>query len=211
VDFGVNESVVLDIGANRGGFAGNVLLRAPLARVFCFEPNPDLQGELQRKALKFGKHRGHPRCEVIEAAVGEQDCQAELMVTGLAAASSLLPVSETCLKGWPSADFSLVRRQQVQVRRLDNFLESKGIGKVQLLKLDVQGFELAALRGCSARLRDVRHIVCEVQFHSLYEGAPLWHEIVNFLKPYGFNPVVMDGFCFGPDGQPLQADLLLKR
>jgi hypothetical protein len=60
-------------------------------------------------------------------------------------------------------------------------------------------------------LQDVEYIVCEVQFVPLYQGAPLWHEIVTYLAGFGFHPVLMDGFCFAPDGHPLQADLLLKR
>lgn len=211
VNFGFRECVVLDVGANRGGFAGNILLRAPLARVYCFEPNIELQDGLRAKAHSYGRHRGRPRCEVVEAAVGEEEGFLELLVTGLAAASSLLPVAEASVRGWPAADFSIVGRQSVRVCRLDSFMDSNGIDGVKLLKLDVQGFELAALKGCCHRLCDVEYIMCEVQFSRLYEGAPLWHEIVSFLKLHSFFPVVMDGFCFAPDGSPLQADILLKR
>lgn len=211
VDFGHAESVVLDVGACCGGFAGNVLVIAPLSRVFSFEPNQAIQELLRMNAASFGMHHGRPRCEVIEAAAGESQGCLEFLVTGLPEASSLLPIAQSAIAGWPGADFSVTERQRVQVLRLDDFMDSRGIDVVKLLKLDVQGYELSALRGCSRRLRDIEYIICEVQFCRLYEGAPLWQEIVAYLDPFGFSPIVMDGFCFAPDGQPLQADILFKR
>ena len=62
IDFGSKECVILDVGANRGGFAGNILLHAPLATVHCFEPNQELYLELKNKATLFGRNLGKPRC-----------------------------------------------------------------------------------------------------------------------------------------------------
>ena len=208
VDFGSTDCVVLDVGANRGGFASNILLRAPLATVHCFEPNEALLPSLRASATKFGRNGPNARCIVAGVAAGEDDGSANLIVTEFAAASSLLAVSTHAREGWPGADFAEQRRVPVEVIRLDNYLDKNGIGSVKLLKLDVQGFELAALKGCSRRLRDVQYVVCEVQFVALYDDAPLWHEIVSFLGSHDFEPVVMDGFCFAPDGRPLQADML---
>lgn len=42
VQFGARECVVLEVGANRAGFAGELLAQAPLATVHCFEPKADL-------------------------------------------------------------------------------------------------------------------------------------------------------------------------
>lgn len=211
VDFGAGRCVILDVGANRGGFAGNVLLRAPLATVYCFEPNRDVLPGLVASADRFGMQSGKPRCVVVAAAAGEWPGKEDLIVTGLAAASSLLPVSDCTRAGWPLSDFSERERQSVEVLRLDDYLDQHQLGKIKLLKLDVQGFELSALKGCARRLADIEYIVCEVQFVPLYDGAPLWWEIVFYLKGFGFDVMVMDGFCFGPDGSPLQADLLLRR
>jgi FkbM family methyltransferase len=210
VDFGTSRCVVLDVGANRGGFAGDVLLRAPLARVHCFEPNANLLPELERKARSFGTMAGAPRCVVVAAAAGDRDEQRTLHVTAMAAASSLLPVAERARSGWPSVDFSEREVQQVAVVHLDSYLAANAIAQVKLLKLDVQGFELHALRGCGERLRDVEYVHCEVQFAPLYDGAPTWLDIVDYLRPFRFKPLVMDGLCFAPDGQPLQADLLFQ-
>ncbi|MCA9052372.1 MAG: FkbM family methyltransferase [Planctomycetaceae bacterium] len=211
IDFGRRRCVVLDVGAHAGGFAGDVLVRAPMAEVHCFEPNSDVFGRLQAAADRYGMWAGSPRCLTNRCAVGSISETRELHVTQLTTASSLLVVSNSAKCGWPQADFTESRRECVSVIRLDEYLAEQGIAQVKLLKLDVQGYELEALRGCGNRLRQIEYIVAEVQFERLYESAPLWGDIVGYTRTQGFEPVVMDGFCFGPDGQPLQADILLRR
>jgi FkbM family methyltransferase len=210
VDFGKRRCTVLDVGANVGGFAGNVLLRAPMATVHCFEPNAELEGRLRDNAARYGKLGNRPRCVVKMTGVGEVDAQRELIVTGLHAASSFLNVTETLRQGWPTTDFNEKRRELVEMVTLEGYLERERIDRVKLLKLDVQGYELGVLKGCGGRLRQMEYILAEIQFRQLYDGAPLWHEIVYFVREFGFQPIVMDGFCFAPDGQPLQADILLR-
>lgn len=211
VDFGTTAGHVLDVGANRGGFASEVLVRAPLMSVHCFEPNSDLAKRLTSKAEVWGLLNGAPRATVHRCAVGSEVTTQELIVTEFHAASSLLSVTDATRHGWPEADFNEARRETVDVIRLDGFLDNHEIDQVVLLKLDVQGFELEALKGCGEALARVQHVICEVQFQPLYESAPLWHEIVQHCQTFGLDPVVMDGFCFGAKGEPLQADLLLKR
>lgn len=210
VEFGRERCVVLDVGAHKGGFAGDILLRAPLAEVHCFEPNPNILPPLKANAARYGTFRNRPRCVVSSCAVGDVEQSQPLIVTGLSSASSLLAVTDNVRSGWPDANFAEQSRTSVQVVRLDRYLATASIDFVKLLKLDIQGYELAALRGCGDRLRDIEYIIAEVQFCELYAGAPLWHELANYCISAGFTPVVMDGFCFGPSGAPLQADILFQ-
>ena len=211
VDFGKRPCVILDIGANCGGFAGNILLRCPLAQVHCFEPNPDVLPRLRENAARYGTLNGSPRCHVRAVGVGSSTDKRELIVTGLRAASSFLAVADAARTGWPDADFEEQRRQLVSIVRIDEYLDQQEVASVKLMKLDVQGFEREALEGCGERLHNIEYIVSEVQFQRLYHSAPLWYEIVDYVRGFGFKPIVMDGFCFAPDGAPLQADILLQR
>ena len=211
VDFGSSRCIILDVGASRGGFASNILIRAPLSEVHCFEPNPEIAAVLESSAQRFGRLKGAPRCIVNAVGVGNRVETRKLIVTQMHEASSFLALRQVTRDGWPNMDFAQVADPNVDIIRLEDYLNDRNISAVKLLKLDVQGFELEALRGCGERLRDVEYVISEIQFTHLYENAPLWNEIVAYLDDYEFRPVVMDGFCFSPEFQPLQADILFKR
>jgi hypothetical protein len=55
-----------------------------------------------------------------------------------------------------------------------------------LLKLDVQGYELEVLKGAEKALRQMSAILIEVNFIDIHKGAPLIDELVLFLRDKGF-------------------------
>ncbi|UCE49370.1 MAG: FkbM family methyltransferase, partial [Phycisphaerales bacterium] len=58
---------------------------------------------------------------------------------------------------------------------------------IELIKLDIQGAELKALRGAARMLEDSTLIVyTEICFNPLYEGGALYGEIDLLLRDYGF-------------------------
>jgi hypothetical protein len=99
---------------------------------------------------------------------------------------------------------------EVRVERLDD-LEALWAGRCsQLLKLDVQGFELNALRGATAALRTCSYVYAECSEIPLYEGQALRSEVERFLSAEGF---AVTG-CFNRQwsgGQLIQADYLFSR
>lgn len=121
VDFGGVSSTVLDVGANLGGFASQVLVRAPLMTVHCFEPNQELVHELNQKATRWGKYGGKPRAIINPVGVGSVNEIKELIVTDMHAASSFLPTSKASEDGWPMVNFGEARREKVQIVRLDDY------------------------------------------------------------------------------------------
>ena len=52
--------------------------------------------------------------------------------------------------------------------------------------MDIQGAELDALKGLGDKLKNVKLIAMETQYHSGYIGAPTWFDIDPFLKENGF-------------------------
>ena len=76
--------------------------------------------------------------------------------------------------------------EEVQIKRLDDILVQRGVTKIDLLCLDIQGFELEALRGLGDLLRQVTYIITETpKGESLYE-APNEEEVMNFFHQHGF-------------------------
>ena len=99
----------------------------------------------------------------------------------------------------------------VEVRPLSAFIDRSQVESPALLKLDVQGFELEALRGCESLLSCFDYIYVECSFFELYENQPLAEVISSYLLNKGF--IFLDSFntVYESNSRPVQADFLFAR
>ena len=137
-------NVVLDIGASWGLYASRLARMAgPTGRVHAFEPLPVNWGSLEAIAL------GAPNVAIHRVALSDHNGEARLYI----------PVAEgrrivTRASFAIPPDRSSVRHEVVPVRaaRLDEVLGGAG-PPVAFIKCDVEGHELAVLRGAETTLR----------------------------------------------------------
>ena len=98
--------------------------------------------------------------------------------------SFLTPNSEFINQGFHRPErFDVVEQIDIQVVPMDDYFEE---GVSNILKLDVQGFELEVLQGANRILENAVSVELEVEFQELYKNQPLFGEISNFLNSKGF-------------------------
>lgn len=161
--------VVVDVGGHIGAFALLAARRvAPGGRVLVFEPGPD-NLEFLRENLRLNP--GLP-VRLFECALAEAPGEADLFLadpgTGNPAANTLV-------------DSPGRRRVRVPVRTLDEVLAAEGVGRVDHLKIDVEGAELRVLAGAAQSLGLVRRVVLEI-----HEPKVSTAEVEAFLTARGF-------------------------
>lgn len=152
--------VVFDVGSNVGEYSDLVLSvadqrRQPVA-LHVFEPSPRCLDALRRKFAARADVR------IVGAAASDRAGAAALH--GGAAGSS--QASLLVRDGSPDAGGGAV---EVPLVRLGDYLAEKGVARVDLLKLDVEGSELAALRGLGGQLRP--EVIDVIQFE--YGGTAM--------------------------------------
>ncbi|EQD33523.1 methyltransferase, FkbM family, partial [mine drainage metagenome] len=113
----------------------------------------------------------HARVTLPACAVGERAGTASMHVSARDDSSSLLPIGREQTRIFPGTQEA--GRAAVEVRRLEDGLQRADIAAPALLKLDVQGYELQALRGCETLLDAFAWVYCECSFVELYEGQAL--------------------------------------
>jgi FkbM family methyltransferase len=201
VPFDPATRTVIDVGASRGQFALFARQAFPAARVICFEPLPG-PGDKLREVLGGD-------VELISAAVGERPGTAVINVSGRDDSSSLLPIGPRQETEFPGT--AMTGTAEVTVTTLDQALADRELVRPCLLKVDVQGFELAALRGGTTTLASVDQVLVECSFVELYEGQPLADEVVSFLVQRGFRLRGIHAPTYSSDHSAVQADFFFVR
>jgi FkbM family methyltransferase len=172
--------VWIDVGAHHGETTLGYANHNPGLTIYAFEPN------LRAAATLIGRA---PNFVVLPVAVAETDGSADFHINAFDAASSLLPMDENARSSWDGGEqLESQKTVTVPTLRLDTFFELAGIARVDLLKIDAQGADLAVLRSAGARLRDVAKISMEVDIspRRLYVGSASREEVLDFLTTAGF-------------------------
>jgi FkbM family methyltransferase len=152
----IRPEVVVDIGANRGQFALVARHCYPVALIRSFEPLP---GPAKVFRSVFA---GDGRVQLHESAIGMQTGSTEIHVSACDDSSSLLPIGAEQNRLFPGT--AETGTQSIRVGRLTEFITANEISSPALLKLDVQGFEIAALQGCEGLLDRFAWVYCECSF-----------------------------------------------
>jgi FkbM family methyltransferase len=180
-----HRPVIVEAGAHNGCSTVELARLKPGAFVHAFEPVPRLFQELTRRA----SHLPNVRC--YELALSERTTQATMYISGGGgdASSSLLPPKEHLLID-PHILFE--EQQTVSSTTLEEWAKANGVDRVDFFWLDMQGGELAALKGGEELLRSSSLIYSEVNLIENYAGGPLYHEVRSWLGRRGFSVAQVD-------------------
>jgi FkbM family methyltransferase len=193
--------VIYDIGANVGTWSLLAKSLIPGAQIHAFEPLP----KHQRGFLDNFSSREDVTLHSI--ALGSANAAETLHVTDFSDASSMLPPNEASRSQFGVREVSQL---PLQVFRLDDYRLEKQLPLPDLIKLDIQGYELEALKGAPECLRSAKAIIAEVSFIEYYDGQCLFHDLAAYLAEFG---LFIRAFGVNtPTGKPvMQTDVLFMR
>jgi FkbM family methyltransferase len=196
---------VIDGGANEGQWATELRRGGYPGLIVSFEPVSASFDRLQERAA------GDALWKCVKAALSDKDGIAAINVAGNSVSSSLLPMSPTHVLVAPESAY--VGIEEVRTLRLDGVAGSMFAPGTRLaLKLDVQGFEAAALAGATESLRDVYLIECELSVVPLYDGQLLYLDLISRLRGLGFRLASLsEGMIDVNQGRVLQLDGVFVR
>jgi FkbM family methyltransferase len=169
-------SVIYDIGANVGTWILLAKALVPEARIEAFEPLPKHQAEFLQNLT------GRADVTLHSIAIGSDNATKTFHSTDFSDASSFLPPSEA---SWSQFGVCEVQQFPLSVVRLDDYRRDRQLLRPDLIKLDIQGFELEALRGAPECLTSAKAVITEVSFIEYYDGQCLFHDLVAHLARFG--------------------------
>ncbi len=164
---------VFDVGANRGGFSRMILavFANTNVQVHLFEPSRTLFEDLSKQMTDRG---------VVLNAVALSDQTGE----GTLHTSPLHPSLGSLHAREISAETSLPLEERVALDTVDTYCQKHDIPHVHFLKMDVEGHEMAVLRGASAMLSSGHVSIIQFEFGGAnLDSRTYFRDFWNLLTP----------------------------
>ena len=181
------ESWVVDGGFFKGTFALKAIENLESVQCIGFEPNRKLFEQWQESSFSRNE------CIILEnLALGGQCGEASYFSSdSFPATNSLLPrpLSASSVDPYYPRGAGLKKESEnINIVSLDQYFLSRSVSEIFLLKLDLQGGELEALRGAENLLKkgSISVVFVEAVFVEKYEKQPLLKDLWNFLSGFGY-------------------------
>ena len=158
----------IDVGANKGDFTLQAArLTGSSGIVISIEPEPENRSILER-SLELNRY-GNIR--VLSLALSDRDGIANLQIGATSGSHTL------------STQFNRSRSVAVPTRTLDSVVMEQRLARVDMIKIDVQEWELEVLRGAEQTIRANPQLVVLLDLPQRIERR---RAIAEFLAPFGF-------------------------
>lgn len=186
---------VVDVGANIGQF-GLALRKVGFeGTILSFEPMRQARAKLEQVAVQ------HPPWKVFPTALGSRAEKKRLQIFKDDTFSSFHSITADGARIFGSY-VQAQAEEVVKIETLDRLFIAnmkKEINGPVLLKTDTQGHDLEVLQGSVEFLKQTSVVLTEAAVEVIYEGAPAFTEVFQFLKQKGFEASGFYPFSHRPE------------
>jgi len=169
-----DDEVFLDVGANVGYYTLRSSSNFPKNKVIAIEAHPDTFSALKKNVIEINKLKN---VILINCAVYHSKKNLKIFeIGGESGRSSLYRPTDRFI--------------EINGDTLDNILSDNQINEKLVVKMDIEGGEVDALKGAEKSLDNCRKIIVEIHDDNL-------QEVKNILKRKGFDIEVLNV----PDGE----------
>jgi FkbM family methyltransferase len=187
-----SNPVIIDCGAHYGGDS-ITWVKIANATVHAFEPSPQIYNLLTQNVSRIEEIKCYP------IALSNINGKAKFFISeGESDGSSSLLSPKEHLNDHPNVIFN--KTIEVDTITLDSWAERYKIKKVDMLWLDMQGFEMQMLMASDTILDTIQVIHTEVSMKNTYDGVILYPELKKWLESKSFTvklECIPEGYDFG--------------
>ena len=178
----VQSPIIFDIGANIGQTIDIYRKLFPSSKIFAFEPFKDSFDKVNKKTKE------DINTKVFKLALGSICGSQTFHINSSSPTNSLLVTDRHGPKVWGQGLLETVETIEVDVIKLDEFLDNNKIEYIDLVKMDVQGAEHLVLEGASEALEKnkIGIIYTEIITLPTYVGQKRFHEMLQIFEKNNF-------------------------
>ena len=180
---GISSPIVFDVGANTGQSVRSITTLLGSCEVHSFEPGPVAFRQFETATREI------PNLHRVNAAVGSVSGRQVFLENTYSDMSSFLRPAKAA---WGN----VISKTLVDVITIDEYTERHNVERIDLLKIDTQGYELEVLKGATRAMlaARIRLIYLEVIFSEMYDDLPPFDVMYRFLLDHGFGLVAFYEF-----------------
>ena len=183
---GLQCETILDVGANKADWSRIASQIFNQSEFFLIEPQIEMKNYLE----KFCEE--HAGSKYFINGAGRKSGVLSLTIWDYLMGSSFLPNTET--------SFADKKRREIDIITIDDLISNGRISNPEIVKIDVQGFELEVLRGAELLFGHTEAFILEVSLFSFDDvpGQPEFWEVASFMKERGYVAYDFCGFLRRP-------------
>jgi len=190
-------NVIIDVGAHKGETILNFLKNLKIQNIYSFEASNKTYKSLEINVKKIKKKYYQTNIEIFNIGIGNSNAQKifnELPDSNSSTFnlidqnSSYFIRKNKILSFFFNKKFSIEKNLISQIK-LSQFIEKKRIKKINILKIDTEGYELDVIKGLGTNIQLVEFIYFEHHYDNMIKKNYKFSEIHDFLLTNGFQKV----------------------
>ena len=199
---GTNNLIIFDVGAHYGESVVKYLKHFKNSKIYSFEPFED-SFKILNETVK-----NETNVETLNIALGNLVGFVDFHINKSSATNSILPTHKNGSITWSENLLDTLVNIKVPSSTIDDFVEKKGIDKIDILKLDTQGTEYLIIEGARETIKKgrIRIVYMEIIILPTYQGQKYFDEILLLMRVNGFKLFKMYDFSFNRFGELRQVD-----
>tara|TARA_B100000674_G_scaffold471250_1_gene459869 strand:- start:24 stop:740 length:717 start_codon:yes stop_codon:yes gene_type:complete len=188
---GNKMSVLVDVGAHYGESIKIFNKHFEINTTLSFEPSKKNFQILKEKVKNFKK------VKIFNIAIGEISGEVDFKQHFDSESSTVVRINENSnyfkkkkkylnFFSKNKKNYSVIK---VKIDRLDNILKNLKLSRIDILKIDTEGYDFSVIKGLGEMIKNVKFIYFEHHFHNMLEKKYTFYDVDTFMKKNNFKKV----------------------
>ena len=188
-----NINIFLDVGAHEGESIEIFAKNFTINKIYSFEASPINFLKLKNKVNLFSKNFKDLEIYIENVGLGKEKKRIDLKQLNESSSSTINQINKNS-KYFKKKRFFLnklhtknfYKNIDIQIIRLDEYLNNNSIEYINFMKVDTEGYELDVLKGLGTKIHNVQYIMFEHHYHDMLIKTYKFSDINELLVKNNF-------------------------